>query len=180
SIVTFGPIDQLGWRKACSGVADLMASFDQVRNGPPDAVRIARLTSARCPDPSAWNTALCSESTGRTVAPALAARRMNRLPAQTRHSLFARATVAPRSIAAIVGLRPTEPLIAAITQSAGRSADSINASSPAAASIRVPESALLRSAYAVGSETTAWRAPTSRAILPSAAALRRALIDSTR
>src|SRR6187397_2341564 len=47
--------------------------------------------------------------------------------------------------AAIVGLRPTEPLIEAITQSAGRCAASINASSPAAASIREPESALLRS-----------------------------------
>ena len=82
-----------------------MASFDHVRNGPPDAVRIARLTSARFPAPSAWNTALCSESTGRTVAPVLAARRMNSPPAQTRHSLFASATVAPRSIAAMVGLQ---------------------------------------------------------------------------
>src|SRR5512143_1095147 len=180
STVTFGPIDQFGWRSACSGVAALIASFDQVRNGPPDAVRIARLTSARFPAPSAWKTALCSESTGKTVAPVLAARRMKMLPAQTRHSLFANATVAPRSIAASVGLSPTEPLIAAITQSAGRCAASISASSPAAASIRDPDSALFKSRYAAGSATTAWRAPTSRAIFASAAALRRALIDSTR
>ena len=35
--------------------------------------------------------------------------------------MLASATIAPRSIAASVGLRPTAPLIAAITQSAGRS-----------------------------------------------------------
>ena len=81
----------------------------QVRNGPPEAVRMMRLTSSRGPAPSAWKIALCSESTGSTVAPTLAARRMNRLPAQTRHSLLASATVAPRSIAARVGLRPMAP-----------------------------------------------------------------------
>ncbi len=64
-----------------------------------------RLTSSRRPAPSAWKIALCSESTGSTVAPALAAARMNRPPAQTRHSLLASATVAPRSIAASVGFR---------------------------------------------------------------------------
>ena len=97
---------------------------------------MTRLTSARLPAPSAWNIALCSESTGSTVAPALAARRMNRPPAQTRHSLLASATVAPRSMAASVGFNPTAPLIAAITQSAGRCAASTNAASPAAASTR--------------------------------------------
>ena len=72
SIVIFGPIDQLGWRSACSGVAALIASSVQVRNGPPDAVRIMRRTSSRRPEPSAWNIALCSQSTGSTVAPACA------------------------------------------------------------------------------------------------------------
>ena len=38
--------------------------------------------------------------------------RMNRPPAQTRHSLLASATVAPRSTAASVGFSPTAPLIA--------------------------------------------------------------------
>ena len=102
----FGPIDQLGWRSACSGVAALIAASDQVRNGPPEAVSITRLTSSRRPALSAWKIALCSESTGSTVAPDFAARRMNRLPAQTRHSLLASATVAPRSIAASVGFKP--------------------------------------------------------------------------
>ena len=73
-MVIFGPIDQFGWRSACSGVAAAIASAVQVRNGPPDAVRITRLTSSRRPAPSAWNIALCSLSTGSTVAPALAAR----------------------------------------------------------------------------------------------------------
>ena len=70
-----------------------------------------RRTSSRRPAPSAWNIALCSESTGSTVAPAAAARRMNNAPAQTSHSLLASATVAPRSTAASVGLRPAAPVM---------------------------------------------------------------------
>ena len=70
---------------------------------------------------------------------------MNIPPAQTRHSLLASAIVAPRLAAASVGFNPTEPLIAAITQSAGRSAASINAASPLATSIPEPESASLSS-----------------------------------
>ena len=46
--------------------------------------------------------------------------RMNTSPAQTRHSLLASATVTPRSAAAIAGFSPAAPLIAAITQFAGR------------------------------------------------------------
>ena len=45
---------------------------------------------------------------------------MNSVPAQTRHSLLASATVAPRATAASVGRSPAAPVIAAITQSAGR------------------------------------------------------------
>src|ERR1700686_5851598 len=86
SIVTLGPMVQLGCRKACSGVAALISAAVLVRNGPPEAVRITRRTSWRRPALMAWNNALCSESTGSTVAPQAAARRMNRAPAQTRHS----------------------------------------------------------------------------------------------
>src|SRR5215831_10326393 len=89
--------------------------------------------------------ALCSESTGSTVAPDAAARRMNRPPAHTSVSLLASATMAPRSAAASVGLRPAAPVIAPITHSAGRSAASIKPLSPAATSIPVPASAALRS-----------------------------------
>src|ERR1700732_4283063 len=68
-----------------------------------DAVRTRRTTSSRRPALKAWNSALCSESTGSTVVPFCAARRMNKAPAQTRHSLLASATVPPRSTAASVG-----------------------------------------------------------------------------
>ena len=67
SMVTFGPIDQLGCRSACSGVAARDRSAVQVRNGPPEAVRMMRRTSSRRPAVSAWNMALCSLSTGSTV-----------------------------------------------------------------------------------------------------------------
>ena len=123
----FGPIDQVGCLSACSTVTLRIASSGQVRNGPPEAVSTMRRTSSRRPAPSAWKIALCSESTGSTVAPAAAARRMNSAPAQTRHSLLASATVAPRSAAASVGLRLVAPVIAAITQSAGRCAASTTA-----------------------------------------------------
>src|ERR1700704_2313057 len=56
---------------------------------------------------------------------------MNRLPAHTRHSLLAIATMAPRSAAVSVGLRPAAPVIAPITHSAGRAAASMSALSPA-------------------------------------------------
>ena len=64
-------------------------------------------------------------------APAFAARCMKKSPAQTKHSLLASATVAPRSTAASAGFNPAAPLTAAITQSAGRAAASMMALSPA-------------------------------------------------
>ena len=36
----FAPIDQVGCATACCGVASLMRSAGQVRNGPPDAVSV--------------------------------------------------------------------------------------------------------------------------------------------
>src|SRR6202051_2593359 len=53
-------------------------------------------------------------------APALTARSMKKSPAQTRHSLFANATVAPRSTAASAGFSPAAPLTAAMTHTARR------------------------------------------------------------
>ena len=58
---------------------------------------------------------------------------MKKSPAQTRHSLLASATVAPRSTAASAGFNPAAPLTAAITQSAGRAAASMIALSTRAA-----------------------------------------------
>ena len=145
SMVTLGPIDQFGCLSAWAGVAARIASIDQVRNGPPEAVSTSRTTSSRRPAPNAWNSALCSESTGSTLVPFCAARRMNNAPAQTRHSLLASATVPPRSTAASVGSSPVAPAIAAMTQSAGRWAASIMALGPAAASIPLPARSSLRS-----------------------------------
>src|SRR5262249_17023661 len=73
SIVTFGPIDQFGWRSACSGVAARISSIVQVRNGPPEAVRMMRWTFSRVPAASDWKLALGSESTGTTAPPRAAA-----------------------------------------------------------------------------------------------------------
>src|SRR6185295_1402055 len=168
SMVTFGPIDQLGCLRAASSVALAMSAFDHVRNGPPEAVIMTLVTSSRRPAVSAWNSALCSESTGSTVAPVRCARFMNSVPAQTRHSLLASASVAPRSIAASAGSRPAAPVIAPITQSAGRRPASVTASGPAAASMPLPESPAFRSPYAVWSATAAKRAPRSRASAASA------------
>src|SRR5205085_1192559 len=93
----------------------------------------------------------CSESTGSTIAPDAAARRMNRLPAHTRVSLLASATIAPRSAAARVGLSPAAPVIAPSTHSAGRCAASTRLLCPAAASIPVPPTAFSRSRRASAS-----------------------------
>ena len=49
SMVIFGPIRHVGWRSASAAVTRARASAARCsRNGPPDAVRISRLTSAGC------------------------------------------------------------------------------------------------------------------------------------
>ena len=130
--------------RTARGLYDDCAAPSSLRNGAPSERR------ARCADYhkqalNAWNSALCSESTGSTLVPRWAARRMNRAPAQTRHSLLASATVPPRSTAASVGSSPVAPAIAAMTHSAGRSAASIIAFGPAAASMPLPARSSLRS-----------------------------------
>ena len=89
--------------------------------------------------------ALCSLSTGRMRAPAAAAARVNTAPPETRHSLLARAMVAPCLTAASVGSSPSAPTMAAITSSAGRAAASTTACGPAAHSVPLPASMLLSS-----------------------------------
>ncbi len=77
SMVIFAPMDQLGWFRACSRVTVDRKARSRPRNGPPDAVRMIRRTASGARAPSrkvsctrrAWNTALCSESTGSTTAP---------------------------------------------------------------------------------------------------------------
>ena len=113
-------------------------------------------------------------------APAFAARCMKKSPAQTRHSLLASATVAPRSTAASAGFKPAAPLTAAITQSAGRAAASITALSPAPHSVRVPASASFSSDRRAGSAMAANRAPNSFASFASPCTLAFAVNASTR
>src|SRR3990167_11286507 len=90
SIEILAPMLQLGWATACSGVARAICSRVQVRNGPPDAVRINRATRSMQSGCSTWKIAECSESTGMTLPPALREASSRAGPAQTRLSLLAR------------------------------------------------------------------------------------------
>src|SRR6476661_1221599 len=127
-MVTFGPIDQLGWASACFGVTLAMSARLHERNGPPEAVRQMHSMLSGAPPAMTCIAAECSESTGSSAVRYLATSRMKIGPAETRHSLLASAVQVPWRTAASVGLRPAAPTIAAITQSAGRLAASTNAS----------------------------------------------------
>jgi hypothetical protein len=142
SMLILAPIDQTGCLRATSGVAAAISARVAVRNGPPDAVSTIFSTAERLRSSKAWKIALCSESTGSSVAPASRTARSITSPAQTSASLLASATTAPRLIAASVAARPAAPVIAAMVQSAGNEAASTTASGPAAVSMSVPASAL--------------------------------------
>jgi hypothetical protein len=145
SIEIFAPMLQLGCARACSGVAAAISWRLLVRNGPPEAVRIRRSMRSAWSKSKTWWIALCSESTGSRIAPVRRQAAITMAPAQTRASLLASATMAPRSMAESVGASPAAPVIADITQSAGRAAASTRASGPAPTAIPLPESSLLRS-----------------------------------
>ena len=88
------PITQFGCAQACSGVHAASFSVGQSRNGPPDAVSSTRLTPfggspARVSDGRHWKIALCSLSTGSSVAPASRAALISSGPAITSDSLLA-------------------------------------------------------------------------------------------
>src|SRR5215813_4050495 len=115
SIVIFAPIRQVGWFSAWAVVAFSISSFDELRNGPPDAVRINRFTSRRFSPRKHWCNALCSLSTGNNSAPDFSAARVISSPAMTSVSLFANATRLPSSSARCVGSNPSAPTTAPIT-----------------------------------------------------------------
>ena len=69
SIEILAPMSQLGCASACSGVASAMSASAQLRNGPPDAVRMSRSMAWRWRGSSTWKMALCSESTGSSAPP---------------------------------------------------------------------------------------------------------------
>ena len=69
SMLILAPIDQVGWRSASSLPMDANVAGSRCRNGPPEAVRTSRRTSARVPQRSAWWSATCSLSIGTISAP---------------------------------------------------------------------------------------------------------------
>src|SRR4051812_37035000 len=95
SMEILGPMLQFGWARACAGVARAIWSRDQLRNGPPEAVRMSRAICWAFEGEKTWKIAECSESTGMTAPPASLAVRSRVGPAQIRLSLLARATTAP-------------------------------------------------------------------------------------
>src|SRR5467141_1179887 len=115
STVTFGPIDQRGWFRACSTVTRSRSRSGWAQNGPPLAVMIRRRTFSRCSPHRHCQMALCSESTGRM--PRSPAAFMTRAPAITSTSLVASATSLPALRAAIVGARARAPGMATTTRS---------------------------------------------------------------
>ncbi len=72
-VVTSGPMDQVGWARACSGPTSASEARSRPRNGPPEAVRTSRRTSAERPPRRHWASAECSESTGTTWSGAASA-----------------------------------------------------------------------------------------------------------
>ncbi len=70
STVTFGPMTQFGCVSASSRVARAMRSALHSRNGPPDAVIVIISIVSGSRAPIAWNSALCSEFIGSSIAPA--------------------------------------------------------------------------------------------------------------
>ena len=69
SMLIFFPISQTGCFRACSGVTWARSPAGVVRNGPPEAVRMIRRTSAKCSPRRHWCTAECSLSTGTRRSP---------------------------------------------------------------------------------------------------------------
>src|SRR5207249_2986310 len=95
-----------------STVAPATRSGVQVRNGPPDAVRMSRASSPARRPAMHCSTALCSESTGTIPPPPSRAIRVTSSPAITSVSLLASATRFPARSAARGAPRPAAPPMA--------------------------------------------------------------------
>ena len=119
SMVIFAPISQLGCFKACTFVTVFNCSSVYVRKGPPEAVSITFSIGLPTSPAKHWNTAECSESTGRIGVRYCCANWLISSPATTSVSLFARAIALRARIALIVGFRPAYPTIAVRTISIG-------------------------------------------------------------
>src|SRR5262245_28472197 len=128
-IVITGPMFQVGWASACSGVMPSSSARSRPRNGPPLAVSTSRATSPPVPQRRHCAIAECSESTG-TIWPGAASPATSGPPV-IRDSLFARASTRPARSAARVAASPLNPVTALSTTSADHAATSAMASGPA-------------------------------------------------
>ena len=180
SMVIFAPMFQLGCCRARSLPADSMRSRDQVRNGPPDAVRWIRASAFPWAPNRHWKMAECSESTGRIRTPQRLASAMTRDPAATRVSLFARAMSLPARMAESVGLSPLKPTIDATTMSTSSPVTRSQAAPmPAWTWVAVPARAVRTSSYLDSLQMTACGTENSRACSAKRAALLPAVMART-
>ena len=81
--------------RAASDAIRVLRQAQAIRKGPPEAVRISRMASARRPARRHWCAPLCSESTGSSSVPLAAAAAITSSPLATRTSLLASPTVLP-------------------------------------------------------------------------------------
>jgi hypothetical protein len=162
-IVMTGPMSQVGWAIACSGVTSAISARVRPRNGPPEAVTISLRTSERSPPISAWKSAECSESTG-TIWPGLAIA-LTSGPPTISDSLLARMSTRPASRAASVGRSPMEPVMPLSTEWQGSAAASVAAPGPAR--IRGSGAAPSTAASAARSGVTALSSATATVDTPS-------------
>ena len=157
------PITQFGCAQACSGVTSCSVKGSRVRKGPPEAVSTILSTLRDQVDGSSgrdWNTAECSLSIGRSVAPPSRTACMNRSPATTSASLLASSSFLPARAAARLGASPAAPTMAAITASTpGSLLTSHSACGPASTSTGKPSSLTrrARSCACAGLAITAYR-----------------------
>src|SRR5207249_2917594 len=86
------------------------SSSGRFRKGPPEAVSTSESTVSAARPSRHWKTAECSLSIGRSRPPPRLHAARARSPAATRLSLFARASVTPRSRAQRVAPTPARPL----------------------------------------------------------------------
>ena len=166
---------QLGCFNACAAVTLRSCSFENVRNGPPEAVsRILRMGLA---SPTIHcRMAECSLSTGRMATWLSKARRLMIAPATTSVSLLARAMVLPALMASTVGRKPEKPTMAVSTTSMSPEVTTwLMASAPAYTLIGKSERASCTILYCVSSAITTVSGLKARACLMSSSALRPAV-----
>ena len=120
STVIFLPIDQVGWRRACSGVTEARSLTGVSLKAPPDPVMMSLDTDESSPRIHC-HIALGSLSSGNRSTPCAAAFRVTISPAITIVSLFATAICLPADMAASVGAIATSPSVAVTTMSTSSS-----------------------------------------------------------